>query len=624
MSALIGVDEVKLPDWTRIDEEVARSGLWRALRALPAGAAMVVGLAWQTSRWLTLLAGVLSLASGCATGFGLLATADVLSTLLAQGSTAQQVVAALPAIGLVVASFSMRALLESASNAAQAVLRPRVQRVAEVRVHSAVARVELVAFEDSDYMDLLKQCLNTGVRSIELSLHEIAGIGFSVVNLAAAVTSAGLLHPVLAPVVLFAVVPNVWASARAAKLAYGSYLRMISRTRRLTLASDLLTERESAAELRASTAGPALLNEYMQVSASISAETGRVELAKTRVRLVGRAVAGIGTGAGYAVLGLLLHAGWILLPMAGAAVVAMRLATSALNGTMLSINTLYEQTLYLELYSRLVEQSEARTRPAGRVSVTAPSRITLDTAGFTYPGQEPVALDNVSLTIHKGQTVALVGENGSGKSTLAKLITGLYLPTAGQVRWDGVDLKTVAEDSIYQQISLVLQDPARWPMTAYDNIRMGRIDRAGGLSVAEAAAESGADKVIDELPKGYDTLLSKLFRDGRDLSGGQWQRISVARGIYRDAPILVVDEPTAAMDARAEHAVFESLRRLSEQHGRTTILITHRLVNVQHADVIIVLDHGKVVEQGTHAELMALDGTYASLFSLQASMFLVD
>jgi ATP-binding cassette subfamily B protein len=197
----------------------------------------------------------------------------------------------------------------------------------------------------------------------------------------------------------------------------------------------------------------------------------------------------------------------------------------------------------------------------------------------------------------------------------------LFLPSAGQVFWDDVDLATLDEESIYDRIALVMQDPARWPMTAYDNIRMGRIDREDGLSVDDAARESGADEVITELPNGYDTLLSRLFSSGRDLSAGQWQRISVARGIYRDAPILVADEPTAAMDARAEHAVFESLQRLSGQTGRTTILITHRLANVQHADQIIVLDHGRLVEQGTHAELMALNGTYAALFTLQASPF---
>ncbi len=620
---LVGIDEVDLPKWTVVDQQVAKAGLWHTLRALPAGIRIVVGLAWRASRRLTLMAAVLSVAAGCVTAFGVLATADVLTSLLAEGPAPDRVVAALPAVGLVVASFSLRALLDSASSAAQALLRPHVEQTAQQEVHAAVARVELVAFEDSDYADLLRQCMTMGVRSIESSISAIANVGGSLVYLAASVISAGVLHPILAPVVVLAVVPNLWASARAAKLAYASYLATISRSRRLSVASELLTDRETAAEMRAATAGPALLAEYRRISDALTREAVRVELAQTRVRLTGRVIAGIGTGGGYAVLGLLLHAGWLALPLAGTAVVAMRLATSALTSTMMGVKTLYEDTLYLKLYTRLLETTRARTRSSTAVKfseVSDPALITLEAASFSYPGQDEPALRDISMSIAKGQVVALVGENGSGKSTLAKLITGLYRPTSGSVRWDGMDLADVDEESVYQRIALVSQDPARWPMTAHDNIRMGRIDREHGMSVAEAARESGADEVIAELPDGYQTLLSRLFSSGRDLSGGQWQRISVARGIFRDAPVLVVDEPTAAMDARAEHAVFESLRRLGAG-GRTTILITHRLANVQHADQIVVLEQGRVVEHGTHQELMDLGGTYADLFTLQASAY---
>jgi ATP-binding cassette subfamily B protein len=618
---LVGVDEVDLPAWTAVDQRVADAGWWRTLRALPGGIRIVARLAWQTSARLTLLTGVLAVAAGGVTAFGLLATAGVLTSLLAGGPTPERVLASLPAVGWAVAAFSARALLDTAGTAAQSVLRPRVEQAAQESVHRAVARVELISFEDSDFADLLRQCLTHGVRSIEASVAAIATVGGSLVNLGAAVLTAGLLHPLLAPVVLLSVVPNMWASARAAKLAYRSYLRMISRGRRQAIASELLTERATAAELRACTAGPALLAEYQRISRALTEEAQRVELVKTRVRLVGRSVAGLGSGIAFAVLGLLLHAGSLALPMAGAAVVAMRLATSALSSTMMGVNNLYENALYLELYTRLLAEAAARTRPsAGTPAPDDPQRISLDGVSFRYPGQDEPALRDVQLTIHKGQSVALVGENGSGKSTLARLITGLYRPTAGRVRWDDVDLAEVDEESIHQRIAMVMQDPARWPMTAYDNIRMGRIDRDDPIGVAAAARESGADTVIAELPAGNLTVLSRLFRAGRDLSGGQWQRISVARGIYRDAPILVADEPTAAMDARAEDAAFRSLQRLSHgSAGRTTILITHRLANIQHADLIVVLDRGRVLEQGTHRELIALGGTYAELFALQAA-----
>ncbi|HEX2301894.1 MAG TPA: ABC transporter ATP-binding protein [Pseudonocardiaceae bacterium] len=245
----------------------------------------------------------------------------------------------------------------------------------------------------------------------------------------------------------------------------------------------------------------------------------------------------------------------------------------------------------------------------------------------------------MNLTIHRGQVVALVGENGSGKSTLAKIITGLYLPDEGRVCWDGIDIAQVDQRDLHSQIAVVLQNPAEWPMTAENNVRIGRLERADpdGSVLAGVAAESGADAVVAELPDGWHSVLSRKFQNGCDLSGGQWQRISVARGLYRDAPLLVADEPTAAMDARAEHAAFRSLqalRRASSAEStdgddaagggppRTTLLITHRLANIRHADQIIVLDHGRVTEQGTHDELMARGGGYGELFTLQAQAYL--
>jgi ATP-binding cassette, subfamily B, bacterial len=219
-----------------------------------------------------------------------------------------------------------------------------------------------------------------------------------------------------------------------------------------------------------------------------------------------------------------------------------------------------------------------------------------------------------------------VGENGSGKTTLAKLVTGLYLPTSGSVTWDGRDTARIATDDLWGQVAVVMQEPLRWPVTAENNVRIGRLarhDPDGGV-FTDATERSGADAVLAELPGGMRTMLSKQFQGGRDLSGGQWQRISVARGLYRWAPVVVADEPTAALDARAEHTVFAALRSMAagtDGQGGITVLVTHRLANVRTADQIVVLEHGRITDVGRHDELMSRGGVYRDLFTLQARAY---
>jgi ATP-binding cassette subfamily B protein len=224
----------------------------------------------------------------------------------------------------------------------------------------------------------------------------------------------------------------------------------------------------------------------------------------------------------------------------------------------------------------------------------------------------------VTLTIRAGQTIALVGENGSGKSTLAAMIAGLREPTSGTLLWNGRAYAAWDTAGLRRNIAVALQEHHKWPFSAATNIAMGDVDGAAEPARIEAAAVmAAADDMIRELPHGYDTLLDRTFKEGQDLSGGQWQRITAARAFLRDAPLLIMDEPSSALDPRAEDALFRALRG---RHGRsTTILITHRLANITHADRIFVLDRGALVEAGTHAELMAGGGIYAQLFTLQAA-----
>lgn len=622
----IGVDGVAAPKWATADQQVVAASWWKTVRAVPAAVTAVLGLAWRSSRRLTLVAGALHVLSGCVTAFGLLATANVLSALLEQGPTPERVVASLPAIALVVSAYAARALLDAVVALVQGVLSPKVEWAAKDKVYTAVLGVEAVAFDDAGFRELVRQGGSQGTRAIRSSIEVVADLVSSMVSLIAAMVTVAVFSPLLLPVMLIAAVADAWAAMRAAKFAYESFLRMVTRDRQSWIITDLITDRDAALEIRAFTTQPMLMQDFRKVAEELTAEAVRLERKQTGVQLAGRTVAGIGTALAYIVLGLLLYSEVMPLALAGAAVVAMRTASTALSNTIHGVNRLYEGSFYIDLFQKLLADTATRRGPEPVVEAPVdPETIELRDVSFTYPGQNSPALQGISLTIKRGEVIALVGENGSGKSTLGKLITGLYRPTSGTVLWEGIDIATVHKHTLHSQISVITQEPLRWPVTAADNIRIGRLDRDtrdGSLWTVNAGL-SGADEVIDTLPYKENTLLSRLFEEGQDLSGGQWQRLSVARGGYREAPVLIADEPTAALDARAEAKVFAALQSASRlaDSTRTTILVTHRLANVRHADRIIVLDHGKITELGTHAELMDLQGTYSELYSLQASAY---
>jgi ATP-binding cassette subfamily B protein len=622
---LIGVDDIGTPSWAQGYESAANAGLLAVARTAPRTAALAARWAWQTSPRLTLAVGVLQLFAGMVTAFGLLATANVFTRLLEQGPTPDRVVAALPALAVVVGAAAARGLLDAAVAALTGALVPRVEQRAQDMLHAAVIGVELVAFDDPDFAELVDRATTHGPDRVRLVVSDTGDLLASLVSVTAAVVTAGLLHPLLAPVVLLAVLPEGWASIRSARLMFDSFVRMNSRRRRLGVTSNLITGRDEAAEVRAFTTQEVLLREHRRISDEITHDGVRLERDQTVVQLVGRTLSGIGTALAYVVLALLIYVGMLELALAGAAALAMRTAARSVSTMIYQTNRIYEATFFLDLYrSALTDAATRRRVPPVAELRGDPEVITLTGASFRYPGQDEDALVDVDVTVHRGEVVALVGENGSGKSTLAKLITGLYLPTAGSVTWDGVDTATVDAGALHARVAVVMQDPVHWPMTAENNVRIGRLERAdpGSTRLNAAARFSGADTVVADLPDGWATVLSRLFQTGRDLSGGQWQRLSVARGLYRDAPVVVADEPTAALDARAEHAVFATLHgRSGAGAQRITVLVTHRLANVRHADRILVLERGRLIEHGRHEQLMALRGTYHELFTLQARAY---
>jgi ATP-binding cassette subfamily B protein len=281
---------------------------------------------------------------------------------------------------------------------------------------------------------------------------------------------------------------------------------------------------------------------------------------------------------------------------------------------------LYEQSLFLKDLFDFLEMrprvaSVPRARPVPRPIV---SGFVFDDVGFRYPDQEKWAVRHVSFRIATGERIALVGENGAGKTTLVKLLTRLYDPTEGRILLDGVDLREYDLDSLRQAVGVIFQDFFRYDLTARENIAVGWIEaRDDQARIEDSARKSLAADVVAGLERRYDHVLGRRFDGGANLSGGEWQKIALARAYMRDAQVLVLDEPTAALDARAEYQVFQRFSELTA--GRMAVLISHRFSTVRMADRILVLEHGAVLEDGSHEDLLALGGRYAELFNLQAA-----
>ncbi|MDT0345883.1 ABC transporter ATP-binding protein [Streptomyces litchfieldiae] len=609
--------------WSSYDGAFARLSLWSMVATLPRLIVTTVRLARDADRDALRVVAAAELGRGVAQAIGLVAVNTVLAALLAEGAAADRLRDALPALVAVAVTALLGALLAAASTYGSGRLEPKVERVATERYLARAAAVELAAIEDDQFHRLLDTA-QYGATSARRMIDYCVRVVNALLSLVAAASVLTVLHPVLLPLLALMTVPSMWRTLVTTRRRYQSFRTWVQHARASRVLSSELTATETAAEIRVHQVGPFLLKHFRDMSASSEAEQTRLARLDARTGLWASAWTGLASIATYLTLGALAWGGTMAMSVAGTAVLAIRTGSASLSGMVHSINNLYDESLFVADLDRLCTEAAGWAIPTGgRPIPRRPRRITFENVTFRYPGTDaPPALADVTLTIPTGRITALVGENGSGKSTLVKLLAGLYLPESGSVTWDGVPTTQADRHQLFARIAMVAQDFNRWRFTARVNITIG----APNIPIDEdrlraAARDSGADTVVEDLPRGWDTLLARGYQGGHQLSGGQWQRLGIARAHYRGAPVLIVDEPTAALDAKEEQRVFDQIRDLAAA-GQTVILITHRMASVRHADLVHVLHHGRLVESGSPSELLARpDGHFSELYGIQAAQF---
>ncbi len=500
-----------------------------------------------------------------------------------------------------------------------ALLSDRFSDETSLRLMRHAATLDLQDFEDSETQDKLDRARRqSSGRSGLISL--LFGQAQDMVTLAGFAAGIAAYAPWLILLLAAALVPAFLGEVRANEGAYALSVKRTADRRELDYLRQTGASAYTAKEVKLFGLDGFLAGRYAAVSAAIRRENRDFAV---RRALSGAALATLGTVGYYAAYAYLAWraatGGLSIGDLTFLAASFLRLR-GLLAGLLSGLSSLASQALYLQDLFSFLELRPAIVSPPGGLLVPPALRegLAFEDVGFRYPGAERWAVRHLSFCLPAGQVLALVGENGAGKTTLVKLLTRLYDPSEGRILLDGADLRSYDLDSLRASIGVIFQDFVRYDLSAADNIAVGRIGLRDDRARIEQAAERGrADEVIGRLPRGYDQMVGRRFSGGTELSGGEWQKVAIARAYMRDAAVLILDEPTAALDARAEFEVFQRFKGLSA--GRTAVLISHRFSSVRMADHILVVADGRVEASGTHAALLAQGGRYAELFELQAA-----
>jgi ABC-type multidrug transport system fused ATPase/permease subunit len=506
----------------------------------------------------------------------------------------------------------------------------RLRLGVEERLLTKAHRLPLAAFEQPELYDRLHRARQGLERPVFRVWRSFWAIPAHLVTVVGLVVYLGADHPILPAILLLGLAPQQLVSGRAFHRRYFMEREHTTAERVLAYLGDLMVGRGAAAEIRLFGLGEHLLRTRQSLFARLRDDRLRLAGESARLNAVPavaeQAVAGLAIVVGVGIVAL----GRLSVGQFAAFFTALERFRDALGWALGSVSFVDGDLRYVrDLFDYLDLEEEADRRPpapapgaggTGAVGEGAPV-IRFEGVSFGYAGASQPALDGVDLTIGSGERLALVGENGAGKTTLVKLLLGLYEPTAGRILVDGVPRNELDPGWWRRRVAAVFQEYVRYELTARDNIGFGDLARlTDDGAVRAAAARSGADAVVATLPRGYDTALGRAYDEaGQDLSIGQWQKLAIARAYLREAKLLVLDEPTAALDARAEVDVYRQFAEMAR--GRSVLLISHRLGSTRLADRVVVLRDGRIVEEGTHADLVARGGHYAELYAIQAAWY---